>query len=1737
MQYYDDSRGRVQSPNEAEFRAYCIIFQIQDPVPDLEDRVQTWPREIITDPRVRDALEIYAAACNTNDPEGPMRPKSTHSIAQANWARFWSLVKSKKMSYLASCVAEMYFNLVRQTAMQSIWIAYRSSGKKKEDWTIRDLAPALGFDGMDEPEEATVAFLESYGFTIGETGEGQQYVDLSSLSGRHLSDPSRGMWKHGFNWMFEWKRAGRSLSALILGMSVKRAREKGMVEEETVRNEKMGGQQEESEGLFWTDTDDKPKAQQQHQSTPSFQQPTQSKPDTAETSEPPRAPLSFGATSSTTPSTTPSKPLFSFGAQKPATSEEQKSPSTAPSFNPFQSQPNANPFQSTQQASQPNPFAPATSSAQPSQPPPTTPNPFSAQPSKPEPPKHDNSNPFANLSSPAPKTPSFDFSKSDVPNTGPPSTPQPPQAPSNPPTTFTPPTTQSQSAPETSRKPSFSSYKNPFAPSKPSPLGKQPPFAPQSGDPSPPTPSASVSQQPAGGAFTFTPQQPSAPPATSHPSIIPQSSQPSQASRTSPAEIESLRKRKEAEEAAQRQQRDSETLNQLSRELVLGPYGFLEQYIEFTAPSVIAQVREKVQLRKNTKLADAFRLRKIMQRYGSKWRDVCWKKRLQEQGKARRQRMRAYREEQERRSRDNCVNATLQGFKASTNGRSTSGEQPREEGEQQARTMKVRKTTEQDAPQPDAFGNSMLSIPPASPERQRSPARRPLSLIKSSTGHRRSESAPDNSIVSSLTGLRSVREVPGLRSSRLRHAFLPEEQTFSKANAVSNHVSFDTTRSTYFKLKAMGIDPRASSNKRPRSDSDGSLRGRPDKRSLRQHSPPSARRSRDQSPVQTQPTTPALVPASKQANQAKQSPLNEEDEELFASIRQVRDAMNDSITFFQSSVQREEDLQQSRSSYGSADSPPGLNASLSSTKPNGTRDWRAYAEQKLAASLREGQAGASASGGKRKEPPPAYRNRVSKFLSREKYADVLMQKRREMGQSEREEKEKYTPLRHRKVEKPAERQDERAEEGYTSMVHEGVQQQQGDNTEQQQESPTRQQQAAPQRQQQDSSSSVYESQQATFKPVEEAERPPSQPAAVQSQQPWDSIDPALFGSSFGPETAKQAPDTHQRPPSRRAQTPAQQSQQASQVIDLVSSPPPAERSGRQASPPRKSPPKASNVQPNDRPPTRDSIFTPEASFSYAPQASQWPIDLGSSSFGPETNVEPPQADSNNAYDAAIAHMDQQHEHNEVQQSQSSFGAPSMPIAFGTGAGVGPGGFGFGQTNFATTGFGELGSSFAPQQQPNEQGPSFGGMGFVEETHRVEESFQAPQQEASREPVTQIKATATLEETQAPIFALDEGGDTEPEPSRPASRAGQNQAQLRRTTERPSPPPLKRQRSSPEETRQKFKPRPNKARKQEKAQRNISANRFDLLAQLGDEADEADNDHGSVSSAAESLTSQPLTRRSRSPQKQAPQQPFQISSDATIDPNDERYQIEHANGKDLNDGYLASQMQSHLDPQAQQAQRVLDRLSPAAVDKHRSRSRSATPSRHAQAMQSREQSEEAPAFGEDVDDAQGQAEPNGFHVREHSAASTTSASGSASRSQSRDSEDGVTHAEDGEDADGDTEPDSDDIQEFHFDTAPSQPRGGDVGFDDGLEYADDEAEEEDGYGDEEGFVDDMEDDEDLEGMEEDESDVDEDEDEEEDDQPTPKAVRRPQQQQRPRQPRKEVLINGKSGASAEDAIEL
>jgi hypothetical protein len=180
MYYYDDNRDRISFPNEDEFRAYYIVFAIHDQRPDLETRVQSWPRKLLQSPKVQVALELFAAAGNTWEYQGALDEKRPNAIAQGFYTRFFSVVDSPSVSYLMACVAEIYFNNVRQTAIRSIWKAYcrspASQQQKNEEWTLDELTETLYFDD----EAQTERFCEEQGLNLTENSDGQLYLNWGS---------------------------------------------------------------------------------------------------------------------------------------------------------------------------------------------------------------------------------------------------------------------------------------------------------------------------------------------------------------------------------------------------------------------------------------------------------------------------------------------------------------------------------------------------------------------------------------------------------------------------------------------------------------------------------------------------------------------------------------------------------------------------------------------------------------------------------------------------------------------------------------------------------------------------------------------------------------------------------------------------------------------------------------------------------------------------------------------------------------------------------------------------------------------------------------------------------------------------------------------------------------------------------------------------------------------------------------------------------------------------------------------------------------------------------------------------------------------------------------------------------------------------------------------------------------------------------------------------------------------
>ncbi|RAQ47173.1 leucine permease transcriptional regulator (SAC3) [Aspergillus flavus] len=260
MYYYDDNRGRISFPNEDEFRAYYIIFSILDQRPDLEARVQKWPAELRNSPRVQLALELLAAAGNGWEYQGTLDSKRQNAIAQGFYERFFSLVDSPAVSYLMACVAEIYFNNVRLTAIRSIWKGYcrypSSQQHKNEEWTVDELTKVLYFDDAEQ----TIKFCEEQDLEFAENANGDLYLNwgsrnIDSVEFRRTSD-------HTFSETYvESKRAGRTLVAIILGLNIKQASQLGMVDSSVLQERPLAlpapttGSTADNDALFVSDDD------------------------------------------------------------------------------------------------------------------------------------------------------------------------------------------------------------------------------------------------------------------------------------------------------------------------------------------------------------------------------------------------------------------------------------------------------------------------------------------------------------------------------------------------------------------------------------------------------------------------------------------------------------------------------------------------------------------------------------------------------------------------------------------------------------------------------------------------------------------------------------------------------------------------------------------------------------------------------------------------------------------------------------------------------------------------------------------------------------------------------------------------------------------------------------------------------------------------------------------------------------------------------------------------------------------------------------------------------------------------------------------------------------------------------------------------------------------------------------------------------------------------------------------
>ena len=163
--------------------------------------------------------------------------------------------------------------------------------------------------------------------------------------------------------------------------------------------------------------------------------------------------------------------------------------------------------------------------------------------------------------------------------------------------------------------------------------------------------------------------------------------------------------------------------------------------------------------------------------------------------------------------------------------------------------------------------------------------------------HKRSRTLGDSSILTNLARISKSGRSFDPKSSNLSHSLPMSESMVKRARRLAPSGPTDTTRTDYFRLKALGVDPDTPTVPLVRKRRMVDLPGRESKRSSRLPTPES--RPCRTEPIQQSGSSAAAKDSVSSNPAPRKKEVDKDDgEELFAQMRQVRDAMSESITWF-----------------------------------------------------------------------------------------------------------------------------------------------------------------------------------------------------------------------------------------------------------------------------------------------------------------------------------------------------------------------------------------------------------------------------------------------------------------------------------------------------------------------------------------------------------------------------------------------------------------------------------------------------------------------------------------------------------------------------------------------------------------------------------------------------------------------------------------------------------------------
>ena len=171
---YEDCKALgIVCPNEAEFRAYHLVYHARNPA--MMESVQDWGAEFWSNNIIQTAIGLVECLHTIWEVNGPLKPHMKSEIAQNFCNRFFTVLQQPEISYVMACFAELHFNSIRQATLKTILSAYRKQRDQTTDWSASALNSYLHFDSLDDVE----SFVEAHGLNITDR-DGMSYLDFDT---------------------------------------------------------------------------------------------------------------------------------------------------------------------------------------------------------------------------------------------------------------------------------------------------------------------------------------------------------------------------------------------------------------------------------------------------------------------------------------------------------------------------------------------------------------------------------------------------------------------------------------------------------------------------------------------------------------------------------------------------------------------------------------------------------------------------------------------------------------------------------------------------------------------------------------------------------------------------------------------------------------------------------------------------------------------------------------------------------------------------------------------------------------------------------------------------------------------------------------------------------------------------------------------------------------------------------------------------------------------------------------------------------------------------------------------------------------------------------------------------------------------------------------------------------------------------------------------------------------------